>query len=73
MAELADVIEALDELKRLTPRVAYRVEDAAAQVGVSPSTMRRLVKTGTVHSVPHMGTRVVIPHSELVRVFGGAA
>lgn len=72
MAELDDIITALDDLKRLAPRVAYRVEDAAAQVGVSRSALYKMVEDGTVRKVPNMGSRVIIPHTELERVFGAA-
>lgn len=72
MAELDDVLEALNDLKRLAPRVAYRVEDAAAQVGVSRSALYKMVDDGKVRKVPNMGSRVIIPHTELERVFGGA-
>lgn len=63
------VAELAEEIRRLHPRVAYRVEDAAEMVGVSRSEMYRLVSTGRVRKVPDMGVKVVIPHSELVRVF----
>ena len=54
-------------------RRALTVDEVAAMYGVSTSHIRRLIRSGVLNKVPHMGTRVVISHGELDRVFGQAA
>lgn len=41
-------------------KLAYSVKEAAQALGVSPTTMRRLLKQGKVPSV-HTGGRVLVP------------
>jgi len=42
------------------PRLAYSVREAAAVLGVSQSTMHRLVREGEVPSIT-IGSRVLVP------------
>ncbi len=51
-------------------RAAYTAQEVAAMYGVSDSHIRRLLRSGTLNRVPHMGARVVISPDELERVFG---
>lgn len=54
-------------------RAALTVDEVAAQFGVSPSHIRRMVSNKTLTRVPNMGHRVLIAVGELDRVFGVAA
>lgn len=56
-----------------TERRALTVEQVADLYGVSTTHIRRLVRSGTITKVPHMGRRVLIATGELDRVFGAAA
>lgn len=65
---LARIEALLAELVDIAPRVAYSARQAGAQLGdTSESFVRRLVRDGVIAKVPHLGTRVVIAHHELVR------
>lgn len=46
-------------------RVAYTVAEAAAALGCSPDTIRRLIGQGHLSLVPHMGRRQLIPVAAL--------
>jgi len=48
-------------------RVAYSVVDAADQLSLSESEVRRLIRDGLLGRIPHTGKRVLIAHAELVR------
>lgn len=52
---------------RLTPSswLGYSPADAAEAVGVSETTIRRLVAEGHLPVVPHLGRRIVIPIDRL--------
>jgi excisionase family DNA binding protein len=54
-------------------RRALTVDEVAALYGVSTSHIRRLVRSGVIVKVPHMGQRVLIATGELDRVFGPVA
>ena len=47
-------------------RLAYGVDELAALVGVSPSSIRRLIKTGVLAKVPHID-RVLVARTEVER------
>ena len=48
--------------------LVYNVEQAAHVLATSTRTIRRLVDDGVLPVVPHMGHRVVIPRSAVVRL-----
>ena len=56
-----------------TDKRALTVDEVADLYGVSGAHIRRLVRSGTLTKVPHMGRRVLIATGELDRVFGAAA
>lgn len=56
-----------------TERRALTVDEVADLYGVSTAHIRRLVRSGILTKVPHMGRRVLISNGELDRVFGVAA
>ena len=49
------------------PRLAYRVNEAAALIGVSPSTLWRRINDKTVYA-PKVHGVVLVPHEELERL-----
>ena len=55
--------------------LVYNVEEAAHVLSTSTKTVRRLVDQGVLPVVPHMGHRVVIPRTAVVRLVnaGGEA
>ncbi len=50
-------------------RLAYTLSESAAQLGMSPSSVRRLVQRGRLRRVPGF-RHVLIPASELRRLVG---
>jgi excisionase family DNA binding protein len=52
--------------------LVYNVEQAAHVLATSTKTVRRLVDEGVLPVVPHMGHRVVIPRSAVVRLVNAA-
>lgn len=48
-------------------RLAYNLTEAAAQLGISPSSVRRLVARGRLRRVPGF-RHIIIPASELRRL-----
>jgi excisionase family DNA binding protein len=72
--ETSDLLPVLTEIRDLLaarqPAISYRVPDAARLTGVSEPTLYRMVKNGELRKVPGMGDMVILPHAELLRVFG---
>jgi hypothetical protein len=69
--ELLEVVELLIDIRDTQLRVAYSTRQAGLQLGgVSESFIRAKVREGVIAKVPHMGSRVLIPHAELVRLAG---
>jgi excisionase family DNA binding protein len=52
--------------------LVYNVAEAAHVLATSTKTVRRLVDEGVLPVVPHMGHRVVIPRSAVMRLVDGA-
>jgi excisionase family DNA binding protein len=73
MHSTGDALESTTDTGENRSRRALTVREVAEQFGVSEAHIRRLVRTGQLAKVPHMGTRVVIAVGELDRVFGAAA
>ena len=48
--------------------ITYSVPGAALAIGTSQDTVRRLIRTGVLPTVPHMGERLLIPRSAVVRL-----
>jgi excisionase family DNA binding protein len=77
----AVVVEAIQQslasyLRRLADPepLVYSVREAAYVLSTSTNTVRRLVDEGVLPIVPHMGQRVIIPRTAVVRlVEAGAA
>lgn len=53
--------------------LALKLQDAAALVGVSVPTMRRLVKDGEIHPCRRVLRHLLIPRAELERWVNGGA
>jgi predicted site-specific integrase-resolvase len=51
------------------PPAAVSVHDAAGAIGISPTSMRRRIRDGTIRAV-RIGGRVVVPTAEIARVLG---
>lgn len=51
-------------------RAAFTVKEVAGLYGVSDTHVRRLLRSGVLNKVPHMGHLVRISPDELERVFG---
>jgi excisionase family DNA binding protein len=48
--------------------LVYSVREAARVLSTSTNTVRRLVDDGVLPIVPHMGQRIVIPRTAVVRL-----
>jgi excisionase family DNA binding protein len=48
--------------------LVYSVREAAQVLSTSTNTVRRLVDDGVLPIVPHMGQRIVIPRTAVVRL-----
>lgn len=48
--------------------LVYSVREAAQVLSTSTNTVRRLVDEGVLPIVPHMGQRIVIPRTAVVRL-----
>lgn len=46
-------------------RLTYSVGEAAEALGVGETTVRGLIRDGVLATVPHMGTRTLIPRASL--------
>lgn len=46
-------------------RLTYSVTEAATALGVGETTVRGLLRDGHLRTVPHMGTRTLIPRASL--------
>ena len=71
----AVVVEAVREalapyLRRLAEPepLVYNVAEAAQVLSTSTNTVRRMIERGILPVVPHMGHRVVIPRTAVVRL-----
>lgn len=53
-------------------RLAYSAKDAAAALGISASTLQRLIESGEIHAV-RVTRRVLVPVAELTRFLAGGA
>jgi excisionase family DNA binding protein len=47
------------EVAQMTERIAYRVDEAAKALGVSPRTMKQWVADGTIKSTKIAGVRLI--------------
>jgi excisionase family DNA binding protein len=49
-----------------TTKLAYSIQEAASALSISPWTVRARIRSGAI-SPTHIGTRVIIETSELLR------
>lgn len=66
LGEIKERVEGLEAKLRPLP-TCLTIEEAAARLGVSPSTMKRMIKSGDVHTAT-INKRSMVPVSELERV-----
>jgi len=63
-----DLTVAVQDLADRQPRAAYRIPAAAKRLDCSESHLARQIRRGAVATVPHMGSIVLVSHSELERI-----
>ena len=70
---LADAVRtAVAEALAAKPRpLTYSVPDAAIALGISPDTVRRLIRNGHLPVVPHVGARQLVPVAALEAFVAG--
>lgn len=64
LADLDQVTAAIDRALQAhtgTRRLAWTVKETADSLGTSPDTIRKLIRDGHLPTVPHMGTRQLVP------------
>lgn len=66
------VADALDGHSTVVP-LTYTVDDAAEALGCSPTKVRDLIAEGVLGTVPHMGTRRLIPRQDVMALVSAGA